>query len=216
MLHRILSLEEKLNPEHTALIVIDIQNDFCDTDGFLARSIKRDVSMMPELVTNLYPLLESARRNQVLLIFIKAVYNPVYISEPQAERARRTGTYGKFCLEGTWGTQFWGEIGPQGNQRELTVTKHRYSAFAGTELDLILRSNGIKTIVITGESTSCCVESAVRDGFFNGYYIIVPSDCVCDFTEEWHEASLNTIKRLFADIVLSSEIIKIWSRRAKK
>ncbi len=219
MLHRILSLEEKLDSKHTALLVIDVQNDFCDPNGFfpnLGIPEFADSGMMPQMGANLLHLLESARNRQILLVFVRGIYDPVYASGPVAERWLRQGRYGKFCLQGSWGADFWGDIRPKDSLREVAVIKHRYSAFFGTDMDLILRSNDIRTLVITGGATGGCVRSTAHDGFFNGYYIVVASDCTFDYATEFHNSGLRDLERLFGRVILSSEIMKIWAAQAAK
>src|SRR6185369_10127997 len=113
-------------------------------------------SLVPTMVANARRLLASARRARVLTVFIQMYGDAKYESAPtRALHLRRSGgrTRGgdrdagsASVLEGTWGADFYDDIRPDGVSREVVVNKWRYSAFAGTNLDLVLRSNGIKTM----------------------------------------------------------------------
>ena len=219
MLQDIITLEEKLNPRHTAVLVVDVQNDFCHPDGFFALAGVTgfsDISMVPAMKRNLYSLIDSARRSGVMLVFIRAIYDPIYVSAPFAERLREIGSYGKACLDGTWGADYYEDIRPVGAPCEIEVVKHRFSAFQGTDLDLILRSNEVKTLVMTGVVTSGCVDSTAREGFFRDYYIILAGDCVADWDADNHQAALRKFQRTFGYIVPASEIVKIWTGTTAK
>jgi nicotinamidase-related amidase len=90
------------------------------------------------------------------------------------------------------------------------VKKYRSSAFWGTNLDMLLRSNGIKCVVMTGCTTEGCVESTARDALFNDYYVVIAEDCVASDHQQQHEASLLLMRHRF-DIATCPEILGIWS-----
>lgn len=218
----ILSLPQKLDPRHTAVVVIDVQNDFCHPKGAVAvhagkvsQGHNREV-----MQRQLPPLLEAARRAGALLVFVRMINDPVYQSPPNAERLIKLGIYGKGLMEGTWGAEYWEAmegLGPrQGNTREFEVEKHRYSAFIGTNLDQLLRSHGIKTLVYTGLATSGCVESTARDGLFFDYYGVMASDCVSDGSAENHNASLRKYRGSFGEVMTSQEIMGLWQASVGK
>ena len=90
------------------------------------------------------------------------------------------------------------------------MTKHRYSAFQGTDLELILRSNGIKTIIPTGVATPVCVESTVRDGYMRDFYVVLAKGCVAARHLEEHNATISNINKYFGMVTTSEEIISAW------
>src|SRR6202042_2004394 len=94
---------------------------------------------------------------------------------------------------------------------ELVVPKYRSSGFWGTNLDMLLRSNGIKSVVVVGCTTEGCVESTARDAMFNDYYVIIAEDCVASDDREQHDASMLLMRHRF-DIASSDEILAQWSR----
>jgi nicotinamidase-related amidase len=92
---------------------------------------------------------------------------------------------------------------------ELVVPKWRSSGFWGTNLDLLLRSNGIESLVVCGCTTEGCVESTARDALFNDYYVVVVSDGVASDDRAQHEASLMLMANRF-DLAATDEIVGCW------
>ena len=97
---------------------------------------------------------------------------------------------------------------------ELVVTKHRYSAFWDTEIDLYLRSNGIQSVVVTGVITSGCVESTARDAFFRNYYVVLPADASASYARERHDASLRKLGMTMATMTTTADLTTIWQSAA--
>ena len=119
-----------------------------------------------------------------------------------------------FTVEGTWGAEFVKELEPK--QGDFLVTKFRSSAFHNTDLDLLLRSNGIKTVLVAGCTTEGCVESTVRDLCFYDYFGVVLSDCVGSDVTELHEASMLVMGAYRADIATSNEVLLAWEGAARR
>jgi ureidoacrylate peracid hydrolase len=198
-----------VEPSRTALLVIDVQNDFCHQDGAFGRA-GHPTSGMSEMATSLRELLGGARERQLLIIFVRATYDREVTSAPLAQHRRRLGLLDSLCLEGSWGADWYGGIKPSGAVNEVVVTKHRFDAFQGTPLDLYLRSNGIRTVIITGVVTSGCVESTVRHAFFKDYHVVVPRDAVHESSKERHETGLEVMTRSFATVTHVNTIIDAW------
>lgn len=201
--------EEKVNPKHTALIVVDVQNDFCHDDCQIAK-LGADMSAVQAAVPRIMRLIAAARAAGTLVVFLRAVHTELTESEVWREQWRRSRPGGgPICREGSWGAEFY-LVKPEPG--EPVVTKHRYSGFINTDLDLILRSRGIRTLIMTGVATEGCVESTTRDGFMLDYYIVFTSDATATYDREAHQAAVRTIGRLFGEVCTSEEIIDIWSR----
>jgi len=115
------------------------------------------------------------------------------------------------CERGSWGGDFYADVRP--GKSDLTIEKHRFSAFVNTDLDLVLRSNGIRTLVACGVLTNICVESTVREAFFRDYYTVVPADCVGTLDEELQRVSLRNIAFGFGLVLPSDQIKQIWQAR---
>ena len=113
--------------------------------------------------------------------------------------------------QGTPGHEFVKALTP--HRGEPVVRKHRSSAFWGTNLELLLRSNGIRTVVIGGCTTEGCVESTARDAMFNDLYVVIAVDCVASDDREQHEASLLLMRHRF-DLATADEIASVWAAAA--
>lgn len=211
------TLERKLEPSHCALIVVDILNDFCADDGAMAAE-GLDVSMAQEAAQRLLALLDAARSAGALVVFVRNVYTTernLYLSDVWLEQARRrrAGSYTErpVCPPDSWGNDFYEQVRPR--EDEAIVTKHRFDAFLNTDLDLILRSNGIRSVVLSGVATNVCVETTARHAFVRDYYVVLAEDCTAAYSREEHEASLRTIDRYFGEVVSSERIASVWRAR---
>jgi ureidoacrylate peracid hydrolase len=208
------TLAEKVRPSHTALVVIDVQNDFCADDGFVAKG-GRDVSQLPAMAARLRALIEHARRAGVLIVFVRCSYSTDdnrYLSDVWLEQAaRRQGggyTLSPVCQDGTRGAAFYAGIAPEPG--DIIVVKHRYSAFHGTDLDVVLRSHGVRTVALTGVSTHVCVETTAREAFVRDYYTVVVGDCCAAYSQAEHETALKIIDRFFGEITQLDTIRSLW------
>ncbi len=197
-------LEDRLKKKAT-LLVIDVQNDFCHSEGSFSKR-KVDLSHVQKVVPKICLFIESLRKLGTPIIFIRTIHSD-WTNSP-SWLGRMGGLAEKFpvCLPDSWGAKFY-EVKPKDN--EAIVTKHRYSAFVGTDLNLILRSKGIETLLLTGVVTNICVETTARDGFNLDYNIILVEDCCGAYVLEEHQSTLNNIKKYFGIVAGSNEIIKI-------
>jgi nicotinamidase-related amidase len=211
---RLLSDEERLNPAHTALVLIDIQNDFCHPDALFGK-LGNDLSMMPAMAERTRVLLTAARRKGMLVLFVRATYDDEVLSAALAETYHRRGFVESQCLEGSSGAEWYGDLGPDpAAPNEVVITKHRFSAFWGSDFDLYLRANQIRTLVFTGVVTSGCVESTLRDAFFRDYYVVCASDCVAEASAARHTAALAKIDQAFGAVRDAADIAAIWDGSA--
>lgn len=209
-------LEELVDPSHTALVLIDMQGDFVEKDGLFGR-LGVDLSMYDKSRPRLQSLLEAAREAGVLVIHVQNTALPNRLSDSPSqirlnlrmhEGARSGGEPLRYTVPGTPGHAFVADLAPQGD--EPVVRKYRSSAFWGTNLDLLLRSNSIETVIATGCTTEGCVESTARDAMFSSYYVVVAEDCVGSDDLAQHEAAMLLMRHRF-DIATSEDISRIWA-----
>jgi nicotinamidase-related amidase len=118
-----------------------------------------------------------------------------------------TGGRFRYTEQGDAGREFVDELVP--GDGELVVPKWRSSGFWGTSLDLLLRSNGIETVVVSGCTTEGCVESTARDALFNDYYVVIVEDCVASDDRAQHDASLLLMRHRF-EVSYSTDVISEW------
>jgi ureidoacrylate peracid hydrolase len=213
----LVGIREKASPRHTALVVIDMQNDFIARDGLIARE-GRDVSQAEAMAQELPKLLKTAREAGVFVVFVRNVYttdNNFYLSDVWLEQAarKRNGGYTRIpvCGENSWSGDFYGDVRPLPG--EPIVTKHRYSAFYNTDLDTILRANGIRTVVLTGVVTNVCVETSAREAFVRDYYVAVVKDGTAAYSQADHDMTLLNIDRFFGEVTSIAELQALWPAR---
>lgn len=204
------TLDEVLDPRRCAVVAVDIQNDAMLPEGKLARS-GRDITPMMEVLPRCAAFLREARANGIFIVHLRLTDLPEGRSDSPAWLRSKQKIMGMTeCLvEGTWGSEICDECAPEPN--EPVVTKHRSSGFVGTDLDQILRSNGIETVVVIGESTHGCVEATFRDAAYLDYYNVLVEDCVAALFPELHEASL-MCQRARHDVCTAEEVSAIWRR----
>jgi ureidoacrylate peracid hydrolase len=192
-----------MNPSRTALVMIDVQNDFCHPEGWAGRA-GLDVSGMPALLSRLERLIEAARANGVHVAFVQLVGDETTDS---AVWIGEDGQRANICRKGTWGVELM-QLVPK--PEEPIIAKPRYGAFHKTDLESILQGWGTDTIVFTGVSTNVCVESTVREAFMRDYRVVVASDCVAAYRKASHDATLETVSRNFGRVMPSEEIAAAW------
>ena len=209
-----MALEAHVDPRHAALIVVDMQNDFCDSDGALARS-GSDPSLIQAMAPRLLQLLDGARRVRLPIVHVRTEHSPW--TDSAAWLGRHHDRPRTVCFPGSWGADYFPGFEPRVDAshepggHEFVVTKHRYSGFVGTDLDLVLRSHAIHTVIMTGEATNVCVESTARDAFMRNYWVVFVSDCTASTVQAAHDATLFTMARHFGTVATSDEVMAAWS-----
>lgn len=210
-------MREKVDPRHTALVIIDMQNDFIADEGLIALE-GRDVSQVKDMAMRLPALVRTARAAGVFVVFVRNVYTSdrnFYLSDVWLEQAarKRAGGYTRIpvCAANSWGGDFYGEVRPEAD--DPIVTKHRYSAFYNTDLDTILRANGIRTVVLTGVVTNICVETSAREAFVRDYYVVLVNDGTAAYSQADHDMALKNIDRFFGELTTIDELSVFWPAR---
>lgn len=148
------TLAEKADARHSALLVIDVQNDFVASGGFFDKVGGDVVTLQRRLVPNLLRLIDAARQAGVQVIFVQAIYDPEFLSDPMRERNARLNMELPRCLTGSWGAEFY-QVRPLPG--EPVIIKHRYSAMVGTPLLDLLGQRGIRSLLLAGVATDTCV-----------------------------------------------------------
>ena len=203
-----IKLEELVRPAQAAILVIDVQNDFCHPEGGQA---KRGMKIEPctAVVPSIQRLIEEGRKAGVPVIFIRNGHNRWTRSEAwRNKKGEGSSKFPPICEEGTFGAEFY-RIKPLPG--EPIVIKYRFSGFIGTNLDLVLRNAGIKTVIMSGVTTNTCVESTARQAFMLDYNVVFLKDCTATHKAEEHEATLHNIELNFGFVHSSDELFKIWA-----
>jgi ureidoacrylate peracid hydrolase len=206
-----LSLAEKIDPATTVLLIIDMQNDYCHPEGFLAKA-GADTSSVVEMVPVLCDLLETARAAGITVIHTRNWHRPATDSEAWVDKMARIGhsPENRPAQAGSWGAD-WYEVVPIAG--EEVVSKFRYDAFLGTNLEFLLRSRGIRTVVICGTATNVCVESTARAAHMRDFHLVMVADAVASANPTAHEGTLANIAGNFGEVTSAARIKDVWAAR---
>lgn len=197
---------ERIDAAETRLLVIDVQNDFCDFDGWSGRQ-GNDLTAIQKAAENIVSLVDIARGYGVRPVFARAIYDREFLSAPMLEQKQRAGLVVEHCQSGTWGADFY-RVSPQPG--DVVITKHRYSAFIDTELNALLRAQRVRNLIVTGVNTNVCVECTARDAFMLDYHVVLVSDCTATYDDHAYQATLANIDRLFGYVVTMDDLATTW------
>lgn len=204
---------EILKPQHTALLVVDMQNDFLDPQGKFVKW-KRDISPMQAVVPHVNKLIDAAHKARVPVIYTLGYEDLEFRDEAGQWRYVRFESGGEVCSKkGTWGAEFYKDIHPQSG--DIVLEKHDWSAFdgkdaSGTRLDQILREMDIKTIVVTGVKTEVCVDDTVIEGKRRGYFVVIPKEAVGTDKVHMQQPHLEKWNFKTGAVVSEDEVIQNW------
>ncbi|GAA0501121.1 cysteine hydrolase [Pigmentiphaga sp. GD03639] len=207
------TLAEKAQPRHTALVIVDMQNDFCAQGGYLQRTRAESgrhpirVDENAAIADRIGALADGARRSGAAVAWLRSVYDFKYLAEAHVAMRDAEGC----CMEGTWGADFF-RIQPR--EGDIVVDKHTFSGFHETGLHAQLQERGIRTLVMAGVATNVCVDSTLRHGFFLGYHIVVAEDCVGSGNAAGHEGTLSTVRVNFGEVTTSVELLRLFGKHA--
>ncbi len=196
----------------TLLLVIDVQVDFAAPHGAMGQ-VGLDLSAGEAAIGRIERLIEAARDAGVAVGFARVVTRPETDTRALRLLHQRTGqneAAAAICRAGTEGAAYH-RVRPRPG--DLEIVKTLYSCFVGTGLEATLRERAIDTLVVTGMTTDCCVESTVRDGFHRDFNLFVVADACADYDPAGHAASLAALGRSFAVVVDSDAVIAGWRHR---
>ena len=180
-----------IDPKHTAVVLIEFQNDFTSEGGVLHDAV-RDVMDSTGMLDNTRALVEAARAAGATIVHAPITFAPGYGELSDHPYGILKGVVDSTAfVKGSWGAEIVDALSPQ--EGDIVVEgKRGLDAFATTNLDFILRARGITTIALGGFLTNCCVESTMRTGYEKGYNVITLKDCTAALSQE--EQNLATEK----------------------
>lgn len=196
------------DPRHSALIIIDPQQDFCSPHGAMAQRFGFDMKEIGEAVPRLNAFIEGCRRAGVLVVWVREIFAN---DKMRASHKALWGSGDDIWLireDGEGIDWYEGMIAPEPD--EPVITKWQYDGFEDTDLHLLLQSRGIQTLLMTGFTTNVCVETTARHGYIKGYHIVLVSDCAGAPTPAEHEAAVFNIGTYFGKVVTSDELSSAW------
>ena len=198
----------RFDSQSAAVMIIDLQNDFCHPDGLMSR-LGQDVSSIEPVMENLVKFLSVARIAQVPLLFIRTEHsaetdNLMWLnrsSDPSREQS---------CQRGSWGADFW-RVKPK--ETDIVIIKNRYSAFTQDETSRALKKLGRRSLLFVGVSTGMCVESTLREAVCRDYLTTLVSDCCADYSQSAHENALRAVRNGQGLVSTSERIANFWNFR---
>ena len=192
----------------SAFLVIDMQNDFLDSGGYFAQR-GLDVGRLAQAVQPVATLRE-ALPGGMRTVFTVQVYEPdgsddlqrVHRLKP-ARLARSVGDVP--VIRGSWGAQIVPALAPR--PQEVVVTKRRFDAFHQTDLELLLRCWGVKTIIFAGVVADVCVETTLRSAYVRDFDVVLARDCVAAWKDDDMQHTLAAVESHFGVSGTNAQII---------
>jgi ureidoacrylate peracid hydrolase len=201
-----------------AVVVVDMQNAFASKGGMLDLA-GVDISDAPRVVSSIKTVVNAARQASVPIVYVQMGYkpdlsnsggphSPNWHKELAMHLMRcRPELKGKLLTEGTWDFAIVEDLNPEPG--DLVVIKTRYSGFAGTTLDSQLRTRGIRYLFFVGIATNVCVESTLRDAYFQDYWpILIADGAMPAGPATLHEATLCNVENFFGWTIRAEEFVR--------
>lgn len=212
------------DPKSTALLMIDMQRDFVEPGGF-GEMLGNDVSLLRSTIEPCKGVLEAARAAGLTVVHTREGHRPDLTDAPPTKLARGKleigigdeGPMGRVLVRGEHGHDIIPELYPL--PEEPVVDKPGKGAFYETDLDLILKNRGVKTLVVCGVTTEVCVHTTVREANDRGYECVVLSDCVGSYFPEFQRVALEMIKAqggIFGWISSSQEAVSALGKAGSR
>ena len=201
------SLEELVDPRHTAVMCIDMQNEIASDRGPLGAR----VAPVRAIIPNIQRLLDAGRRAGALVAYAEFIHrnrDGVSLLDGPELWPHRDQPSISLMQEGSWEAQTIDELAPRAG--DLVILKSRGTAFCGTLLDAHLGARGIRSIILTGTATSGCVFATWIDARTHGYYPVLVTDAVAEAGGGRHEIALEWMGGS-APSATTEEVIHLWA-----
>lgn len=203
-----------LDLEKTALMVIDMQNDFCSVGGWGDRK-GFDVSQTQKPIQPIQKLLTALRQTPVTIIHTREGHRPDLSDCPAHKLARSKhqnapigseGAMGRLLTRGSKSHDFVDELQPIPG--EIVLDKPGKGSFVATDLDLILRQRRIRQLLFTGVTTECCVQTTLRTANDLGYECVLLEDCCASFVPDFHRVTVEMTQKIFGWVTHSTQVLE--------
>ncbi len=210
------SLIEALRPDRTAVLVHDMQHDFCSPGGTIYNRAAKHPETIAAVVGELARFIEAARGSGVKIIYLQQMHlaNAADIPPAHVEHLKSSGLAGTIddipCIKGTWGHQILDELAPE--PHDIIVDKAAFNDFHNSLLDKVLRVQGIETPILTGVSSHAGVLGTFFGFLDHGYDFFMARECITGYDPELHEAAMAVMRPHTLGV---AEIIAAWRGTAR-
>jgi nicotinamidase-related amidase len=199
-----------LDPATTAVVLIEYQNEFTSDGGALHGAVA-EVMDKTNMLANTKAVADAARAAGATIMHAPITFAAGYNELSKHPYGILKGVVdGSAFVKGSWGAAIVDSLAPQDGDI-LIEGKRGLDTFASTNLDFILRSKGITTIVLGGFLTNCCVESTMRSGYENGYQVITLTDCTAATSVAEHENAISYDYPMFSKPMTAQDVIQEFS-----
>lgn len=203
-------LENKISPNRidasrTAILAIHWQNDAAKPDGAFGPSFAKSVEDSG-VIGRTASLFEAGRKRGAQVAYVNVAFWPNYKGLPKNNPLFNTVVHTGAFKRGTRGAEIIAELSPSSD--DYIFEHSRISGFYGTELDAVLRADGIENLVLTGIATNVAVDHTARDAAQFGYKVFVVEDCCCSSDRQHHEAALATLRVVATEVFTLNECIE--------
>jgi ureidoacrylate peracid hydrolase len=203
------SIDFDIDPSLAGLLVIDMQNGFASPDGTLGKA-GMDISMTRGIIPNIQRLVDAARAAGVHVFWSRQVHYPDDKTREQrlipGHLARGAGR-SMLCARGTWDAELVDELKSHVQPEDDIIQKHRASCFYSTNFEAELRIHGIRLLIVTGTTSSFCVDSTIREAYARDFDVIVPGDAISDTEIEATRAVLRSTERFHGFVTTTDELV---------
>ena len=151
-----------------------------------------------EILPRIKRVLDKCREKDVLVVFLQHCNR-------KGKFDRKAASMRPNCIEGSGGEEIDPML-PVQEETDYVIKKRRYSGFFGTDLDLVLRENGVKNVIVVGTKTNCCIRATITDAFYLDYDGYVVSDCVATNSETVNQVHLEDISKYLGTVVDTEEL----------
>lgn len=199
---------DRLDPGEMALLVIDMQNAFCHEEGTLGRD-GVDVSPLRAIIPNIERLVRACRSRGIPDIWtMQEHYQEDKTREAHKFTPHTLKRVNIAALRGTWDAEICAELAPLIGPESHVLRKFKWSAFYGTNLEVLLRVLGRRMLVVCGTTTNLCIDTTVRDAYMRDYDVIVLQDCVAGVNKTWHDAAIQVWNRYIGWVTTLDEFLQ--------
>ena len=206
------TLDRIVDPVHSALLVIDPQKVYCSSKSALVLNKGFDTSRIKAAIPRLNEFIKNCRKFKIAIFWTRQIYiKDKMLPNQKARWLDKNGNIW-LCRENNPEIEWYDKV-EKPIEGEPVVSKWAYDVFQDTNLHLQLQCKGIKTLLLTGFTTECCVETTARRGYHLGYHIVAVSDCIDTYKKSCQESFISNVKDLFGNVVLSRDVVKILQKK---